>query len=177
MNKKDKEQLASIVSEMLYAYSSERQTIAYGERILENFPCLKENLDQYKEVEEIYNLISVFKSALLGRCLTHSRVTKEDNFIFSISVPSDTMYEIFDHYLYTTNTTAEEILEELDNLKKQGSDITKTILRIIQSPDWLEALEGETEGMTPELEKLLKGEYILKSTYDIKVNLEGELYA
>lgn len=157
MNKTEKQLLANIVSEMMYSYNSERQTVRYGEELLEYFPSIKSLVTDAKSVEDIYNLIKVFDSYLTDLSTTFSKCAPHDKLIYGLFINRDVYYDLFDDWLVEQECSAEELAEELDN----NSCRSKTLEFIINCPLWNNYVDN-TDNLTVDQKMFLKGEFTLR---------------
>lgn len=96
MKKAEREALAHIVADMLYAASSSREMIATGQRIVEALPELAEPVAHYRYPVSFYNVLKQFRSAIRGNAdpyLTDPRYQKMDKELY------DTLDNILESYL------------------------------------------------------------------------------
>ena len=118
MNKSERDKLAIIVSQMMYSFSTTSQVADAGKSILKKFPCIEEDVRDYRYVIAVKNVAEVLTSIIWNKWEPHlSRTDMRElrNSTFENAI------EIFDCYM--------------DSLKDPDSYIFELEKRIVEADE------------------------------------------
>lgn len=135
MNKKERTILAKIVAEMKYHSNTVPEVIDYANRLLWEFPCLKDNMSSEKDDILEDNVVGNIGSFL--RTNNNPLSLREYDNKELLQKWIDTKYTILWDYLDESNTT----LAELDDMTKDYHGIKK----IVTSWEWRSVVKYHCE--------------------------------
>lgn len=152
MNKSEREKLANIVSDMIYSFESNRQLISTGKQILETFPSIADEVEAFRYPVAANNVVNVIRSLLLH--LQDRHLLSRHGFEISKRT-FDSVEVIFDAYL--ENFEGDTFYSHLYEIEENLSDLHQaepTIVQLVQTNYWKEAVAAECEVGTPEFNYL-----------------------
>lgn len=150
MNKSERDSLANIVSSMIYSFDSSKPVISEGMRILDAFPCIKQDLENYRYAVATLNVTGVIISSLWHEW-DPSLLRKEVKQLSSDTY--DSVDGIFDAYL--ENYEGDDFLTHLYDIEKRLADADdfnarSIVSQLVDSDYWRTAVAEVYDAETAE---------------------------
>lgn len=158
MNAKERNNLAYIVSEMLYSSTSTSQVVDAGRTILNQFPSIQRDLDLYRAIQCNYNL----GKAALSSIWAHWDSTLTDPaykglFCRAVGESSDLFSTYIDYVIGGIGVDDEDLdfevrdarVIELDLQMGQcfsDYEVWQMLRPMIESAEWIEAVRSKYSG-------------------------------
>ena len=134
MNASERKKLGERVAYMLYSYDSERQSVAIGEEILEDFPCLQNMVNSCAPIVHTNNMQRMIVSGLISGATSNSLLASEDMDFYHIANESDfEIWSVCSDYCDATGESPEKIAERFE---RRGA--AEELHEFVKSPAWVE---------------------------------------
>lgn len=158
MKKSERENLASMISEMKTSFDSTPEVINWSKRILTVFPCVSKLVEEYDGVQTIENIAGAYASYIAKMSCSDLMLSESDEFTCNLgSSGRDDLYHVFDDYF--CHDSAVDMYELEKGLGGTVSEARPMIKALLSDSVFIEAI-NDSEDFSDKQKELFKGQLL-----------------